>query len=241
MFSSQSYILSINSCLCHYSPYTTPIFHLIIGSNNVQYPIHQYFLEQSPEWAGICKSGPWGNKIWLPDVDEDVSHALVHYLYTGAYQTLKPSDVSAVASDDTTGHEGDDKASRLDRLLEYKRSVRLYCLAKTYGLFRLETLSMVRIESFKDGISIWDTLDIAEEAYKKLPITAEWISMYLKEKMQAAINGDKHLLIRKKFLDRIGRTAEFDKAMMKIIAHIYTGESEPEEDQEEDEVWSATI
>lgn len=168
-------------------------------------------------------------------MDEDIGHALVHYLYTGSYQTLKPKDVSAAASDDPTGREGNGKAGNLDRLLEYKRSARLYCVAKTYGLFRLETLSMVRIESFKDGISIWDTLDIAEEAYKKLPNDAIWFSMYLKGKMQAAMNEDKHILTRKKFLGRIGRVTEFDRGLMKIIAQIYTGEKEPEGHHEDDE------
>lgn len=174
-------------------------------------------------------------------MDEDNSHALVHYLYTGTYQTLKPTDVSAAASDNTTGLEGSGKARKLDRLLEYKRSVRLYCTAKTYGLFRLETLCMVQIESFKDGVSIWDTLDIAEEAYKKLPIDgAVWFSMYLEGKMEAAMERDKHLLTRKKFLDRIGRTTEFDKALMKIIAKIYTGGNEPDEENEQDEAKNKT-
>lgn len=168
-------------------------------------------------------------------MDEDDSHALIHYLYTGGYQTLKQRDVSAVASDNTTGLEGSGKARKPDRLLEYKRSVRLYCIAKIYGLFRLEVICMVRIEGFKDGISIWDTLDIAEEAYKKLSIDAIWFGMYLKGKMQAAINEDKRLLTRKKFLGRIGRTTEFDKALMKIIAQIYTGGNGPEEDHEDDD------
>lgn len=88
-------------------------------------------------------------------MDEDNSHALVHYLYTGTYQTLKLTDVSANASENTTGLEGRGKARKLDRLLEYKKSLRLYCTAKTYDLSRLETLCKVQIESFEDGISIW--------------------------------------------------------------------------------------
>lgn len=174
-------------------------------------------------------------------MDEDYSQTLVHYLYTGAYQTLRPTDVSAVASDSTTGLEGSGKARKLDRLLEYKRSVRLYCTAKTYCLCRLEALCKVQIESFKDSISIWDTLDIAEEVYKKLPINdAKWFSMYLEGKMQAAINEDKHLLTRKKFQGSIGRTTEFDKALIKIIAQIYTGGNGPEEENEEDEAGNET-
>lgn len=167
-------------------------------------------------------------------MDEDISHALVYYLYTGAYQTLKPSPS---ASEDTAGPEANGKSRNLDRVLEYKRSVRLYCVAKTYGLFRLETLSKVRIESFNAGISIWDTLSIAEEAYKKIPNDAQWFSMYLKEKMQAAIYEDKHLLTRKKFLNCIGRVTEFDKALMKIIAQVYNGgdgTEEPEKYHEND-------
>lgn len=209
----------------------------MIGSSNVKYPIHQYFLEQSSELAVKCKSKPWGNKIRLLDVDNDDGHSLINYLYTGAYQTIKP----AVGLDSTTDLEGSGQARKLDRLLEYKRSVRLYCTAKTYGLFRLEALCKIRIESFKDSISIWDTLDIAGDVYKKLPINdTQWFSVYLEGKMQAAINEDKDLLKRKKFLDSVGREVRFDKAMMKIIAHIYTGGNEPEQEDEEDEAGNET-
>lgn len=95
---------------------------------------------------------------------------------------------------------------------------------------------MVQIESFKDGISIWDTLDIAEEAYNKLLINdVVWFSMYLEGRMEAAIEKDNHLLTRKQFLGRIGRTTEFDRALMKIIARIYTGGNESKEENKEDE------
>lgn len=94
---------------------------------------------------------------------------------------------------------------------------------------------MIQIESFNDDISIWDTLDIAEEAYKKLPIDdVVWFSMYLEGRMEAAIKKDRHLLTREKFLGRIGRTMEFDKALMKTIAQIYSGGNQPKEENDED-------
>lgn len=74
---------------------------------------------------------------------------------------------------------------------------------------------------------------MAEVAYKTLPINdAVWFSIYLEGKMEAAINEDKNLLTRQTFLGRIGSTTEFDKALMKIIAQIYTGGNEPEEENE---------
>lgn len=100
---------------------------------------------------------------------------------------------------------------------------------------------MIQIESFKDSISIWDTLDIAEEAYNKLPIDGVvWFSMYLEGRMEAAIEKDKHLLTRKQFLGRIGRTTEFDRALMKNIAKIYTGRNEPKEENKDDEPENGT-
>lgn len=163
-----------------------------------------------------------------------IGHSLLHYLYTGTYQTLKPREVSVITSDKTTGHKGNNKACDTERLLEYKRGVRLYCVAKTYDLCQLEMLSIDQIESFDDVISIWDTLDIAEEAYRKLPDHDWWFTMYLQQKMQAAISKDHHFLTRNKLQGRIGRVARFDKALMMIIAEIYTERNGPVEVPEDD-------
>ncbi|MCJ1422848.1 hypothetical protein MMC29_000728 [Sticta canariensis] len=198
------------------SPYITPIFTLLVGSDRVQYTIQEGFLHQSPLWAEKCKSKPWGNKIALPDVDKDIGHSLVHYLYTGNYQTMKPQTISEA------GPGGAIIPTETDKEREYRRSVLLYCVARTYGLDELKHLSMHHIEIPQDDISIWDVLDIAKEAYEKLPDDEVWFTEHLRWKLEDSLRVDKFLFKRPEFLGRIGKVKKFDQSLMKIIAEIYT-------------------
>lgn len=71
------------------------------------------------------------------------------------------------------------------------------------------------------SVSIWDILEIAEEAYRKLPHDEVWFAEYLKGTVRAALRVDKILVTRNEFLCRIGRVKRFDQALMKIVAEIY--------------------
>ncbi|KAI9752010.1 MAG: hypothetical protein M1835_001139, partial [Candelina submexicana] len=188
------------------SPYVTPAFTLLIGPSRIQYTVLQEFLRQCPEWAHICRSNPWSRTIVLPAMNEDIGHTLVHYLYTGTYQTLKPRDVSG----------------EVERITEYKRNVQLYCAAKTYGLGGLELLVKGNIENFEETISIFNLLDIAEEAYEKLSDDEVWFTDHLAKELKVAFNTDETLFSRQCFLDRFGKVKNFDKALVKSLVEIYT-------------------
>lgn len=226
---------------CSDSPYITPIFTLLVGSSRVQYTVQEGFLMQSPQWAEKCKSKPWGNKISLPDVDEDIGHSLVHYLYTGKYQTLKPRAISSKPPDEAISSKPSENAKNptatseepgAHSLREYRRSVRLYCVARTYGLAGLTYLSICHIEHPQDEISIWNVLDTAQEAYEKLPDDEFWFDSYLRRKLKASLRVDKYLLKKKEFLGRIGKVKKFDQALMKGIAEFYTERAEPDNHKE---------
>lgn len=191
------------------------------------YTIQERILYQSPQWETKCLSKPWGNKLALPDVHEDIGHSLVHYLYTGDYQTLKPQIIPSKTPDELNNPSATSKEPEAHGLREYRRSVRLYCVAQTYGLEGLESLSIYHIENPQDEISIWNILDIAGEAYRTLPDDEEWFTEYLRRKLEAAIRVEKSLLKKQKFLDRIGKVKKFDQALMKCIAEIYTGRTGP--------------
>lgn len=156
-------------------------------------------------------------------MDEDIGHSLMHYLYTGEYQTLKSVETSKKTSSDTTGQETRSYVPDRISILEYKRSVSLYCIVRTYGLERLVIWSKAQMKLLDGSISIWDILEIAEEAYSKLPHNELWFAEYLKGTMQTALRVDKILPTRNEFLSRIGRVKRFDQALMRIVAKIYVG------------------
>lgn len=146
----------------------------------------------------------------------------MHYLYTGTYQTMKPPTISDAGPDGAKNPTETGKEPEAHNLQEYRRSVRLYCVARTYGLDELKHLSMHHIEIPQDGISIWDVLDIAEEVYEKLPDDEVWFTEYLRRKLEDMLRVDKFLLKRQEFLGRIGKVKKFDQSLMEIIAEIYT-------------------
>ncbi|MCJ1242886.1 hypothetical protein MMC30_000082 [Trapelia coarctata] len=185
------------------SPYITPAFTLSIGPRRLQYTVLQGFLSECPEWAYICKSKHWSRTIELPDVYEETGHTLVHYLYTGTYQTLKLQN----STESTT---------------ELKRNIRIYCVAKKYKLAGLETLAKSTIESFEGEVSISEFLDIAKEAYQALPYDDIWFGFYLKKMINTVFKAAENWFGKSHFLEHIGEVKNFDRSLVKIIVELYT-------------------
>jgi hypothetical protein len=63
----------------------------------------------------------------LGDVDEDIGHSFVHFLYTGQHETLD---------------------SKCDHVKVYRKSVLAYQAARTYRLVDLEAVARKYIEHF---------------------------------------------------------------------------------------------
>ncbi|EGE86661.2 hypothetical protein BDDG_09608 [Blastomyces dermatitidis ATCC 18188] len=104
-----------------------------------KYIISGCYLWKYPQWN---RNLTWNPYITLPDVDEDIGHTLVHFLYTGIYETLGSApdpDISCTAR-------------------EFRKSALVYHIARTYNLPELETLAKKYIEHFEESISIFNIL-----------------------------------------------------------------------------------
>jgi hypothetical protein len=95
----------------HHSPYTKSPVALHIGSEETVYYVPRHLLP-----SGWNKTNG-EDSILLHDVEIEAGHTLVHYLYTGEYQTL-----DAVVS------------STLDACGGLKRALLVYIMAKDYNL-----------------------------------------------------------------------------------------------------------
>jgi hypothetical protein len=95
-----------------YSPYASPPIAIFIGPEHKKHYVLQDLL-QNPNW--VTSSCPRGDGIHLLDVDESTGHLPVHYLYTGAYQTLDDMETSPAK----------------EIHAEFKRAVLVYIAAKT--------------------------------------------------------------------------------------------------------------
>lgn len=132
----------------------------------MDYTVLRPYLLQYPKLAPSYRIFSYSQRIELPELDEDIGHTLVHYLYAGTYQTLKPRDISG----------------NIDMTTEYRRSILIYCAARTYGLNGLVSHAKGNMGSFDKELSIFDILGLAREIYSKLPADEIWFPDYLKRR-----------------------------------------------------------
>ena len=97
----------------------------------------------------------WTSTIELPEAYDDVGHTLVHYLFTGNYETLQSQTAD-------------------DQLVEFKRNVNLHSIATKYGLSRLTTIARENLQKHAEGLAIFDILDTAREVYRIVPEKYIW-------------------------------------------------------------------
>jgi hypothetical protein len=152
------------------------------------------------------KLDPFDAQITLREVDEDIGHTLIHYLYTGQYQTLGSAALPDVERTPT----------------EFKRSVLTYCAARLCGIGELEELTKSKIENLSKDLSIFDIQRVTEEISGKLPRHGDWFSAQVDSWAKAALSADDNLLTNSRIVDAIGRNAIFDKALMKALTEMYT-------------------
>ena len=122
------------------------------GGSGHKYYVPQHLL-QNPKWIASC-SDPFMYEpdIHLPDVDESTGHVLVHYLYTGAYQTLDNMKTS----------------SAKEVTIEFKRVFLVYAMAKTYELAGLQQLAMHEMKHHSIKMKVFNVFKTLSKDFSKL-------------------------------------------------------------------------
>ncbi|KAF2469058.1 uncharacterized protein BDR25DRAFT_264224 [Lindgomyces ingoldianus] len=182
------------------SPYTGSPIALHIGPEHREYYVPQNLL-QNPGWIASCSSGDY---IYLPNVDEDTGHVLVHYLYTGVYQTLDNMETSPVK----------------EVHIEFKRAVLAYITAKTYELAGLQQLAMHKVEHYGTEMNIFDVVEALNEDFSKLPGNTHWLQDYLNGKIKTAFEEDHTTFAKDDFFGRISNVA-LNKVLVKRVVELY--------------------
>ena len=125
-------------------------------------------LESHIEKYPLLGHGSVTSQVRLPEVAEDIGHTLVHFLYTGTYETINsPLDATV---------------SLVER--EYERSVMVYHASRVYEILDLEILARKYIEYFGEAISISGILRSTKKIFSKLPEDEVWLPDYLKGVLQ---------------------------------------------------------
>jgi hypothetical protein len=151
---------------------------------------------------------PWSlakQSLSLPELDIATAHSLVHYLYTGKYQTL-----GTQASSDKVIPEG------------YKLSACVYCAAVRYKLPGLVALAMEKIASFDDDVSIFDVLAVARDyAFPLLPEEDAWYPTYVESALNTAMAEDPEPFRKPEFITQVEGNSKLLQVVWKTVISNY--------------------
>ncbi|KAI3164343.1 hypothetical protein DTO046C5_5396 [Penicillium roqueforti] len=140
----------------------------------------------------------------MPNVNEDVGYTVLHFLYTGGYETVSsPLD------------EGVSDLAR-----EYKRSVLVYYALRTWGLTDLEILAKQKMEHLDKDLPILEILRVVRDVFSRLPADETWLPSYIRGNLQRLPKPEVAGLDLHAFYNILGQDHQFDNAVMKMILEM---------------------
>jgi hypothetical protein len=179
---------------------------LNVGPDATRFTVHDSVLNQSEVLAS--KSDPWGlakQPVSLPELDNATAHSLVHYLYTGKYQSLNTQ-----ASPDKVIPEG------------YRLSACVYCAAVRYKLPGLAELAKEKIASFDDDVSIFDVLAVARDhAFPLLLEEDTWYPAYVEGALNSAMAEDPEPFRKPDFITQVEGNSKLLQVVWKTVMSNY--------------------
>ncbi|KAJ0414776.1 hypothetical protein BJY00DRAFT_294565, partial [Aspergillus carlsbadensis] len=180
------------------SPYEHPIATVYIGTKKFGIPL--YYLQRVPYFERhVDFNSTSAREIVLGDVYEDIGHTLIHFLFTGRYETLY------------AGHS---------LATEYRRSALAYLAARRYELDGLEEIARQQLEHFGPHVELRTVLETAREVFPDLPSDEAWFRIYLKEHFSTSFDESRDFFQREEFTNAIGQNTEFDRIIMQLTVDI---------------------
>ncbi|RAK97346.1 uncharacterized protein BO80DRAFT_415003 [Aspergillus ibericus CBS 121593] len=183
------------------SPYSTAIVQVIIGGN--VYGVPEYYLRPYPR---LNPSYSW-HRPSLDDINPDIGHTLIHFLYTGTYQTIAPSTNDPYCN---------------PRSREFECSVYAYQAARRYEITGLEDIAREYMCTFDDSVTTLEILNIARKVYTTLPSEDAWFETFVRDKLVSAFELDA-LQFRKDVAQYgVGTDVKFDQFLVAAVMEIYS-------------------
>ncbi|KAI1298640.1 hypothetical protein F5Y03DRAFT_367334 [Xylaria venustula] len=140
------------------SPYTSPLL-AVHFANGPPFFVHKRLVDKSPKLSA-CKND---KTLHLADVPRGAGHILVHYLFTGMYEYLRPSRTQRY----------------MDEAIEFETAVRVYDVAREYELLELVDHARGEIERLGACLPAFRVLEVLEDTLPNLAINDIWIRSYL--------------------------------------------------------------
>ncbi|KAF1828831.1 hypothetical protein BDW02DRAFT_574522 [Decorospora gaudefroyi] len=163
------------------SPYACSPVAMDFGPGLATYWVPKHLL-RSPKWSTTDAGGT----LCLPGVSAATGHTLVHYLYTGTYQTLeaRAEDVA------TPAH------------IKLKQAVLTFGVASAYELHDLERLAKEQIEIYGSRMDLADVLDTVRKEFSKWAWS--WFHEYLQVRAKEQFDLDHTFFTSKAYVENVG-------------------------------------
>jgi hypothetical protein len=164
-----------------YSPYACSPVAIDVGPGLATYWVQKQLLH-SPKWSTTDAEVT----LCLPGVSAATGHTLVHYLYTGKYQTLEAKGEEEVAP----AH------------IKLKQALLTFVLASAYDLHDLKSLAKEQIEIYGSRMALVQILDTVKEEFSKM--TWCWFHEYLQARADEQFDLDFTIFKSKAFIESVG-------------------------------------
>lgn len=184
---------------CYSWPYEIRPVTLVIGKGHYNLPDH--FLRKYPRFPS---KSLFSSVITLHDVHEDAGHSLVHFLYTGSYQTIK-SPLSKGISDIAR---------------EYRKSVFVYEASRRYGITDLESLAHQYIQRFRDSLTLSEILRETRDTFLKDSGDETWIPNFIRGELQRILGPSEITQNLHELYKGLGHNDRFDTIVLKMVVEI---------------------
>ncbi|KAI1312951.1 hypothetical protein F5Y03DRAFT_339793 [Xylaria venustula] len=156
------------------SPYASPLVTLQFADGPPFY-VHSRLMDKSPKLLS-CTRGTTGvfGQSKAPSYrhfSSSVGHVVVHYLFTGTYECLKPNGSSHNEKD----------------IAEFTTSVRVYAFARDFELSELEKLSQGEMERVGNRLEVTQVFDVLSNTLPKVSVDDMWLQSYLKSLVRSSL------------------------------------------------------
>lgn len=135
----------------------------------------------------------------FPEIDDDVAHTLIHYLYTGDYQTLKRASTCRA---------------------QYNTSLLAYHAGLHCGLDGLAEHGRKFMCIFDSAIPLFDVISLGRKHFPRITEDT-WFSEYLTTKVRESFETEEDIFEQEEFFRDFGEAPEFDRFLGKVVANAY--------------------
>lgn len=177
---------------------------MVIGRNRTQYTVPLSIVNRVPSLQ-VRQDECASSTVRLSNVDCDIGHTFIHYLFTGDYQTLKPSP----------------SCNTPRRVMEFDRSVLAYQAAQSYGLNGLADHAKTYMQLFGEDISIFHIIVLGRQTFPRITEDS-WFAEYLTSKIMASFEADEAMFQREEFFEGFGKALDFDRFLGKVMGNAYS-------------------